>query len=1041
MDSSDNSNDCQGDNDHTSVSEPVSQMLTPEPAPLDVPHPSTPPAQGPVLCSASSGGSSEITTLSLSSPPLTPPPRVMRRLTPLDRFSPRKRANSIDDDLETHASRRLLLLDQRTARSAAHTDAVCKKLSCLQQQKLRKRELLLEKLSKAVKNRQDYVNRKRLIASSTVRHICSAGSSDDARSMEMCVSHEQGPCCYSFADSFKSVAGLSVWENLRRVPIFVNFEDAVGKTDIENTYRFINSREIVRLTSSLFAEIDVSGGLVEPFLLARCFLFGFAILVEKDKHERYNRAPMYAVRLNATQPFFDRLAKDFPNLKQHHLDDSYYGFLVAELHTATFHVWKLFQRLVQLNGPEFETYAFKEALMAGYYPVFQVFKFNHWFRSLALLSESNDGLSKHLGFLRTMRSLTADNDVLLNEYRYMIRKGESFIKANKERFARLQGDGRVAGLASIDAMEQEFVARHKAAVLSGSSLTDDNPLISVSSRSRSTLRSAAQRPVSLVPPTFSVDNWRKYLFKVLLEFRSRGAQLRMRTGKSPRLGAEPLAAECDLLAEYVDQLQPDIEAIREWLGLKTYNEGCIEAIERLSYLDSVESMMVDVVQMVERCLYAMFVVVEDSKRTVNLVFAQSADHRRENSTAISFLSDSVLVLSKLHSGKLRLAEYFEMSLGVLICETPDFLRCEAESLLAQTAQIDKAFIQRFVEFVKDCMVFGMNNCVKSCLRFIGSNIVEFERDVFACNYPSSKVSLNLRYPNLYKQMQLHKEQEPAGGEPTAETATLAFYNRLFAAFVCSSNTGKLYEMPEFLESFSIQLMELSNQVRTLVTLQSVTVILMSSLATRTALLPAELQHSFFADKSRQQLVDFGKLLVELDGFLLNYFEHTESNRLGNFFKEEVYKILCTNVSERLRGRGYEEKAVRAIVDMNFDFKHVCGLIAQTERASIGSPKVNSLKTIYCNAIYDIIRHGRVFSASTSTSEPVRRKSAEVENILQPETHRAYSKFYAVELVRDKIDKIVRDYYAVFNVCVEVHFQDMYLVLREFEEICAFERRL
>ncbi|KAG7825297.1 hypothetical protein KL909_001589 [Ogataea angusta] len=217
MDSSDNSNDCQGDNDHTSVSEPVSQMLTPEPAPLDVPHPSTPPAQGPVLCSASSGGSSEITTLSLSSPPLTPPPRVMRRLTPLDRFSPRKRANSIDDDLETHASRRLLLLDQRTARSAAHTDAVCKKLSSLQQQKLRKRELLLEKLSKAVKNRQDYVNRKRLIASSTVRHICSAGSSDDARSMEMCVSHEQGPCCYSFADSFKSVAGLSVWENLRRV--------------------------------------------------------------------------------------------------------------------------------------------------------------------------------------------------------------------------------------------------------------------------------------------------------------------------------------------------------------------------------------------------------------------------------------------------------------------------------------------------------------------------------------------------------------------------------------------------------------------------------------------------------------------------------------------------------------------------------------------------------------------------------------------------------------------------------------------------------
>ncbi|KAG7847895.1 hypothetical protein KL941_002074 [Ogataea angusta] len=78
MDSSDNSNDCQGDNDHTSVSEPVSQMLTPEPVPLDVPHPSTPPAQGPVLCSASSGGSSEITTLSLSSPPLTPPPRVMR---------------------------------------------------------------------------------------------------------------------------------------------------------------------------------------------------------------------------------------------------------------------------------------------------------------------------------------------------------------------------------------------------------------------------------------------------------------------------------------------------------------------------------------------------------------------------------------------------------------------------------------------------------------------------------------------------------------------------------------------------------------------------------------------------------------------------------------------------------------------------------------------------------------------------------------------------------------------------------------------------
>ncbi|KAG7740323.1 hypothetical protein KL923_002164 [Ogataea haglerorum] len=291
-------------------------------------------------------------------------------------------------------------------------------------------------------------------------------------------------------------------------------------------------------------------------------------------------------------------------------------------------------------------------------------------------------------------------------------------------------------------------------------------------------------------------------------------------------------------------------------------------------------------------------------------------------------------------------------------------------------------------------------------------------------------------------MQLHKEQDQeSAAESAAETATLAFYNRLFAAFVCSSNTGKLYEMPEFLESFSIQLMELSNQVRTLVTLQSVTVILMSSLANRTVLLPAKLQNSFFADKPRQQLVDFGKLLVELDGFLLNYFEHTESNRFGNFFKEEVYKILCTNVSERLRGRGYDEDAVRAIVDMNFDFKHVCGLIAQTERASIGSTKVNSLKTIYCNAIYDIIRHGRVFSANTSTSEPVRRASAGVENNFQHETNRAYGKFYAVDLVRDKIDKIVRDYYAVFNVCVEVHFQNMCLVLREFEEICAFERRL
>ncbi|KAG7881566.1 hypothetical protein KL937_001189 [Ogataea polymorpha] len=1025
MNSSDNSNDCQGDKDHTSVSEPISQMLR-EPVPLDVPQPSTPPTHGPVPCSASSAGSSEITALSLSSPPLTPPPRVMRRLTPLGKFSPRKRANSIDDDLETHASRRLLLLDQRTSRSAAHTESVCKKLSSLQQQKLRKKELLLEKLSKAVKNRQEYVNRKRLIASSTVRHICSSGSSDDARSLEMCVSHEQGACAYSFAGLFKIVAGLSVWENLRRVSIFVNFEDAVGKIDIGNTYRFINSREITRLTSSLFAEIDVSNGLVDAFLLARCFLFGFAILVEKDKHERYNRVPMYAVRLNATQPFFDRLAKDFPNLKQHHLDESYYGFLVAELHTATFHVWKLFQRLVQLNGSEFEKYAFKDALMATYYPVFQVFKFNHWFRSLALLSESNDGLSKHLGFLRTMRSLTADNDVLLNEYKYMIRKGESFIKANKERFSRLKGDSRAADLDAIEAMEQEFVARHKAAVLSGSSLTDDNPLISVSSRSRSTLRSAAQRPASLVPPTFTVDNWRKYLFKVLLEYRSRGAQLRMRTGKSPRGAAQLPAAECDMLAEYVDQLQPDIEAIREWLGLKTYNEGCIEAIERLSYLDSVEAMMVDVAQMVERCLYAMFLVAEDSKRTVNLVFAQCANHRRENSTAISFLSDSVLVLSKLRSGKLQLAEYFQMSLGVLLWETPEFLRCEAESLLAQTAQVDKAFIQRFVEFIKDCMVFGMNGCVKSCLRFIGSNIVEFERDVFECNYPSSKVSLNLRFPNLYKQMQLHKDQEPACGEQTQERATLAFYNRVFAAFVCSSSTGKLYEMPEFLESFSIQLMELSNQVRTLVTLQSVTVIVMSSLASRA--------------EPGQQLVDFGKLLVELDGFLLNYFEHTESNRFGNFFKEEVYKILCTNVSERLRGRGYNEEAIRAVVDMNLDFKHVCGLIAQTERASIGSTKVSSLKTIYCNAIYDIIvLHGRVFSANTSTSEPVRRNSAEVEKIFHSEMHRAYSKFYAADLVRDKIDKIVRDYYAVFNACVEVHLQNMYLVLREFEEICAFER--
>ncbi|KAH3668397.1 hypothetical protein OGAPHI_002151 [Ogataea philodendri] len=1051
MDTSDGPPDQGSDHDKMTCRESGSgsQILTPKLNPTQLPKPSTPPNQG---RSCNSADSSEITAISLSSPPLTPPPRVIRRLTPLGKFSPRKSASSIDDDIQSHTTRRLQQLDKRVGKTLSHSDVVSANLTSLEQQKVKKRELLLEKLNRAVKNKEEYINHKKLVATSTVRSICSSKSSDDTESLEMYIAQEKPAqeSVFAFPETFKIVDSMSLWANLQRLPMFANFEEAVVKTDIENTYKFINSREIIKTTALLFEEMKLFNGTLDKFLLARCFLFGFSVLVEKTKFEKFKRKPMYDIRLNTKQDFFSRLIKDFPNLKQHHLDDTYYNFLIDELHQTTFSIWKQFQRLVHLNGSEFEKYAFKEQYVSKYYPIFQVFKFNHWFRTLAMLSESNDGLTKHLNFLRTMRSITPDNDVLVNEYKHMIRKGEAFIKINKERFRKLKADNRAVDMATVDQYEQEYVAKHKATVLSGS-LTDDNPLISVSSTSKSNFKSTASRPVSLVPPTFSVDNWRKYLFKVMLDYRSRDVHVRLKTGKVSRFfqdASTSTISEPDRLGEYIEEVQPDIEAIRTWLGLKSYNEGCIEAIERLSYVDTIELMMVDIVQMVERCLYAMFIVMEDSSKTVNLVFPDNATHRRENSNVISFLSDSVLVLNKLHNGLISLQEYFEMSLTVLRREIPDFLRYEAETLLTMLGSIDKLFVQKFVEFIKDCMIYGMNNCIKNCLKFIGSNIVEFEREVFECNYPSAKVSLNLRYPNLYKLMQMHKELIMQPDDGTPETRSYLFFNRLFTSFLCSTNSAKVYEMPEFLDTFSIQFLDLNNQVRSLITLQSISVILMSSLANTPTVLPPQLANSSFAAKSQQQLIDFPKLLADLDNFMLSYFDQIECNRFNNFFKEEVYRILCMNVGERLSLSGYEKKAIDQVLELNLDQKHIGGLIAQIEKVNIGSTKVNSLKTIYVNAMASIIsaevgNHGRMYRDEKylrqSAGMFARLSSSEVENKLTEELQRAYSKFYGIDLVQDRIHAIVKNYYLLFDLCVEVHQETMCQVVREFDEICTFER--
>ncbi|ODV87432.1 hypothetical protein CANARDRAFT_21384 [[Candida] arabinofermentans NRRL YB-2248] len=1036
-------------------------LRTPTFKPVTFPQPETP-------SRCSTADDSEVSVVSLNSPPLTPPRRIIKRLTPIGQYSPKKRSDSIDEDLATHERRRLQLLSDKISKASSHSSIIIDKLNSSRKSREMKKLQLERKYIRAVKNKNEYIEQKRNIASATIKSIVSSHSSLSyiststesqllsALSEGQSSHHEQTKTSgKSFECEISS--SLTPLQNMQKMEIFNDLSETIKTMDVKTVYKFIHSERITDCFAELFRELNPD--FVDPSVAARCFLYGLALLVERDKFDRFKKKTSYMFQIGKYPPaFFRKHFSDLPTLRRYHMNDNYYEFVVKMICNSAYEVWDILQRYVSNGGSKSEKVLFVDIFESEFYPRFQVFKYNHWFRSLILLISGSSSLNFHLSFLKSIQSITSENDPLAKEYKDMVERNELYIESNKTHFDRMKKSANGFNMKLIEKQETLLYLAHKSNVLSGS-LTDDNPLISVGSTRASSevsklSRSEIKKYHALVPPSFSIENWRKVLFMVVIEYRKHQQQnpttvpLVLRSGKRPRFlstiggsSNSPKMGKMEGFSSYIETIyQADIEQIRAWLGLKTYDEGCIEAIERLSYLDTVDEMMVDIVQMVERCLYAMYIVMQDEQDKVNLVFPDSRADRADHTQVISLLSDSVFVLCQLQKGELSIKKYFKLTLELLRTEIPDYLKPEAEQLLLKIDTIDKYFAQKFVELIKDCMIFGVNGCITSCLKAIGANVIEIERDLFNGGDTSCDIPLNLRHPNLFRAMMAQKAIIPTRLD--SPVLQYEYFNKLFINFVCSANGMKRFEMPEHLENFSIQVMEISNAVKATITLQSLSVILVSYLKGEDVKIHQGVENTSFQGKKCHQLIDFRKLLVELDGFLMNYFDNGSTAKLGIFFKHEVFKILINNAKSKLLDCGLSVADTSSIIEWNFDSKYINGLIDQIEKVNIGSSNINSLRTIYSTAVSDIIlanmlNRGIIPNINSDldgyTFSPVSTSDFDSEKVLnlKKSLKVSYDKFYKSDLIISKLQQLVEDYYNVFNLCFEIYIDNLVPDMKEF----------
>ncbi|VEU21903.1 DEKNAAC102907 [Brettanomyces naardenensis] len=897
---------------------------------------------------------------------------------------------------------------------------------------------LRQKLDKAVKLRENYIARKRSIASATIRSIemrpssSSSSSSSSFLPASPTATTEFQSNLTDLSEEIKQFQETLVVENtttfdsirlqMRHFRLFSEFSSVHKQITLKSGFKLLMAVKIMRAMGYFFQELKKTTPRScitshSTTFMARSFLYGLTMLVERNYHDHIRRTPTYSVLLeNAKQDeVFKNLCKDYAGMRKRFLDNYYYDYLLQKLLSGSLSLWTVFESII--NEQNVSMISKSELKFAAefttYFNIFQVFRYLHLLRSIASLLEANEQLRYHTQYLETMRQLT-DEEVILDQYDSTIKQCTKSMASNEKGIENFHLELRkMTSIREILSGENSVYAEYQKQVLSGTSLTEDNPLTcqistdSSSSRSLFSSSSFCGVPISMIPPTFSLLEWRRCIMKIYLEYqRSHDIERQNFTFLKTRGAGKPASSSSSSsgFSEYAKyKFQPDVEGLRGWLGLKTFSEGAIEAIEHLSCLDSVDQMMVDVVQMVERCMFSMMIVTRNSTGKVFI----SLPKRTNDYNLISVLSDAVQSLSKLENGDITLRDYFTASLGVFKVELPDFLQRECEELISLAQMdggIDKRYIQLFVEFIRDCMIFSINRCVGECLTFVAKRVLEFEAEMLDNTSSSTSVNLDLRFPILFNQM---LRQIPKG--PAESVAVYRYFNKMFIRMLCSSSLGE-FEIPEIAEVFSIQLRHLHGQVNSMIITQSLSALLMTYFGGQQVVGGED-------GGSKRTLFNFVSLLREMDSFISGYFEqhYTDSCSFNTFFKKEIVRLLKQNCAQRMmRGSAADPEK---IVEANIDSDVIFGLIEQVSKVNIGSRKVNSIRTVYSKTMEELIE---LFSSNDTRMEGKQEKYAQL-----------VSKFFDAEWIRNRLECLIGDYYTVYDCLYEAYWDSLQGCYNEF----------
>lgn len=928
--------------------------------------------------------------------PLTPPPHVARKLTPLGKYSPR----SLQDDLKMHQERRHSHLQAKISRLSMHSSQIGQKLDQNRRQRERKRFEFQSRLDRACRQRRLYLDHKRRIASATINSIQSApssASSNDNFMPERPTSRSeflQSRVCLvdqikQYENSLK-IQSTTTFDDLkdgmREFPLFGDYSNTIEEVDLRSSFKLLMALPLLKAVAVFFRQIDLPHS---PLYMARSFLYSMTMLIEENYRVCVKRTPTFLVMLEnqAQDTVYKRLCEEYRSVRKRCLDNYYYSYFVKLILSDADTVWSLFESI--LNGAQTGNFA---DCFETFLTRFQTFRYLHLVRSIASLIEVNMRLEYHMEYLNRMRGLT-DEPVILGHYDDTIKECKQSLESNKKAMDEF-GDQleKKQNIRQTLDWEKQVYSQYQEEVLSNSTLSHDNPLTAGETSESTALLTTSSfcgLPVSMVAPTFSLMDWRKTVIKVYLEYRKScseseskfdflkaGHSGRKKQGKTLFTPASALGNDVQFL-DYINYTyEPDVESLRAWLGLKTFKEGAIEAIERLSYLDDLNDIATDLAQMVEKCFYALRIVARSHGGKVVI--------GNGDPSITSLLSDAVRIIERINVGDLTLQEYLISVLDTLEKQLPEFLKQECQSL--RQLPIDKLFIQQFIELIRDSLIFSVNRSIREGLNFVGSRALEFETELMEGAQTSGDVPLDLRFPVLYEQMLRRPAKYVSSEEEVYE-----YFNSMLIERLAGDLVNEL-EVPEVFQTFAIQLQELHGQMQSLIVLQSVTVLLAT----------------YFGEK--RHLLNFSKLICELDDFFRGYFGQ-KSSPLNFFFKGQVANILAANMREKHRGQPSEE--VEQLLARELDLEAIYGLVDQVAKTNIGS--ASSVRSVYAKTLKEIVKE----YGATKTTDKARLVELK-------------SRFYSSRVLSSQIDKAIADYYRVYDCIYEAYWDTLRSCCKEFE---------